>query len=66
MEREAKMLNLAEPWAPQDSSREWEVKPSGAKVTKTFDIPFRWICRLHIETRSGTPLTQATSRILVG
>lgn len=55
IEREVELQNAAEPLAPREreTTREFEIKPNGQKVTDSFNVPFRWVCRLQVEERTA-------------
>ena len=54
MEREFEVLNLAALPGSQQPLREWEVKPGGQAVSDSFDIHYRWVCRLQVQEKVGS------------
>ncbi|MGA9769542.1 MAG: serine protease [Blastocatellia bacterium] len=64
MEREMEMLGLRD----QGISYELKIKPGGQTVSNTFDVPFRWICRLQVEVphSKGWEQKEPGTGVLVG
>src|SRR5512139_1429780 len=68
IERELDRLNRINPSGSQQYSREWEFKPSGNTVSNSFDVPYRWVCRLQVQEKgaSGWRDKEPATGVLIG
>jgi len=68
IERELDRLNRINPSGSQQYSREWEFKPSGQTVANSFDVPYRWVCRLKVQEKgaSGWRDKEPATGVLIG
>jgi len=68
LEREVGLLSPHALLTPSDSAREWEAETGGQKVSNTFDVPFRWVCKLQVEEShaKGWAEMEPATGVLVG
>ena len=68
MEREIELLDRIVPSGSRQSPREWEFESGGKMVSNSFDVPYRWVCRLQVREKgpSGWRNKEPATGVLIG